>query len=105
MNQFIKLADMPIEIIEKYRDVLLQMIINFWEAYGISTALNGYLKSINLDNFAPFVRETFVLGKGVIPIFVTAFGDVITLVSHNGEYKMFYIVKYKGWIWTGYARS
>ncbi|HEM3588694.1 TPA: hypothetical protein U1B91_001985, partial [Streptococcus suis] len=45
MIQFIKLADMPSDIIEKYRNKVPEFMINFWKEYGIATGLNGYLKS------------------------------------------------------------
>lgn len=99
--QFIKLADMPNDVIEKYRNKVPEMMIDFWKAYGIATSLNGYLKSINPDHFASFVQSTFVLGEDSIPLFVTAFGDVLTLTKFNGEYNVIYIVKYK----DGYAQA
>ncbi|MBS4770402.1 DUF1851 domain-containing protein [Carnobacteriaceae bacterium zg-ZUI240] len=101
MNKINKLEDMPKKTIDKYRFILPEMIIDFWEKYGIATLLNGYLTSINPDDFKMFISETFVLGEEAIPVFVTAFGDIIVLTRYNNEYNMFYIVKYK----DGYGQA
>lgn len=101
MIEFVKLADMPKDIIEKYRNKVPEIMIDFWNEYGIATSLNGYLKSINPDNLTTFMGSTFVLGEDCIPLFVTGFGDVITLTKFNGEYNVIYIVKYK----DGYAQA
>ncbi|HEM3542375.1 T6SS immunity protein Tdi1 domain-containing protein [Streptococcus suis] len=101
MIQFIKLADMPSDIIEKYRNKVPEFMINFWKEYGIATGFNGYLKSVNPDSFKYFIENTFILGEDCIPLFVTGFGDVITLTKFNGEYNVIYIVKYK----DGYAQA
>lgn len=101
MSDFIKLSDMPEYVIEKYANVLPEQIINFWKKHGISTAFNGYLKAINPEDFTQFVSKTFILGEESVPLFVTAFGDVITMTKYNNEYKTIYIIKYK----DGYGQA
>ena len=91
LKDFNKVADMPQDVIDKYQDQVPTELLQIWQEDGLGTFLNGYLKVINPDDYLEFVQETYFRGKFSIPIFVTAFGDVITW-----EKKEFLgIIKYK----------
>lgn len=78
LEDFKKEADMPREIIEKYRDSVPKEVVQIWEKYGLGSFLNGYLRVINPDDYKELVENTYFRGKESIPLFVTAFADVIT---------------------------
>ncbi len=90
-NKIEKCLDMKQEIIQKYEAVLPDEIIKIWEDYGLCTLLEGYLKLINPDEYQELLSETYFRGTVSIPIFTTAFGDIITLE----EAQYIGMVKYK----------
>ena len=91
LKDFNKVADMPQDVIDKYQDQVPSELLQIWQEDGLGTFLNGYLKVINPDDYSELVKETYFRGEVSIPIFVTAFGDVITW-----EKKEFLgIIKYK----------
>lgn len=53
--------------------------------------LNGYLKVINSEEYQELLNKTYFRGKVSVPIFVTAFGDIVTLE----EDQYIGLVKYK----------
>ncbi|MFC3932417.1 T6SS immunity protein Tdi1 domain-containing protein [Streptococcus dentapri] len=79
LKDFNKVADMPQEVIEKYKNKVPAELLQIWEEDGLGTFLNGYLKVINPEDYLELVQETYFRGDVSVPIFVTAFGDVITL--------------------------
>ncbi|MBM7643129.1 T6SS immunity protein Tdi1 domain-containing protein [Streptococcus loxodontisalivarius] len=91
LKDFHKVADMPQEIIEKYKDQIPVELLQIWGEDGIGTFLDGYLKVINPDDYLELVQTTYFRGEVSIPIFVTAFGDVITWEKRE----FLGIVKYK----------
>lgn len=91
IKDFVKVADMPKEVIEKYKSEVPVELIDIWENQGLGTFLNGYLKVINPDDYSELVRDSYFRGYISIPIFVTAFGDIITWE----EKKYVVIIKYK----------
>ena len=78
LKDFNKVADMPQDVIDKYQDQVPSELLQIWQEDGLGTFLNGYLKVINPDDYSELVKETYFRGEVSIPIFVTAFGDVIT---------------------------
>ena len=78
LDNFVKAGDMPQEVIEKYRDRVPEELVQIWQEDGLGTFLDGYLKVINPDDYIELVRDSYFNGERVIPIFVTAFGDVVT---------------------------
>ena len=78
LNDFKKEKEMPKEVIEKYRNLVPKEMIEIWEKYGLGSFLNGYLRVINPDDYKELVEETYFRGNVAIPIFITAFADVIT---------------------------
>ena len=91
LEDFVKVADMPRDTIEKYRDTVPDELVEIWEKQGLGIFLDGYLKLINPDDYIEFVKETFFDGDNEIPIGISAFGDVITW--HKGAYVA--ILEYK----------
>ena len=91
IKDFVKVADMPKEVIEKYKSEVPVELIDIWENQGLGTFLNGYLKVINPDDYSELVRDSYFRGYISIPIFVTAFGDIISWE----EKKYVVIIKYK----------
>ncbi|EGU65235.1 T6SS immunity protein Tdi1 domain-containing protein [Streptococcus parasanguinis] len=78
ISDFVKVADMPKEVIENYKDKVPVEVLEIWENQGLGTFLNGYLKVINPDDYSELVRDSYFRGDIAIPIFATAFGDIIT---------------------------
>ena len=78
LRDFKKEKDMPEEVIERYRDLVPKEMIEIWKKYGLGSFLNGYLRVINPDDYKELVEETYFRGKESIPLFTTAFADVIT---------------------------
>ena len=79
LKDFIRVAAMPQEVIEKYKDQVPEELVQIWKEDGLGTFLDGYLKVINPDDYLELVQETYFRGNISIPIFATAFGDIITL--------------------------
>ena len=78
LNDFKKEKEMPKEVIEKYRNLVPKEMIEIWENYGLGSFLSGYLRVINPDDYKELVEETYFRGNVAIPIFITAFADVVT---------------------------
>ena len=90
LKDFNKIADMPQDVIDKYRDQVPSELLQIWQEDGLGTFLNGYLKVINPDDYSELVKETYFRGEVSIPIFVTAFGDIITLEDGKTLRKVMY---------------
>ena len=73
IKDFVKVADMPKEVIEKYKSKVPVELIDIWENMGLGTFLNGYLKVINPDDYSELVRDSYFRGDIAIHIFATAF--------------------------------
>ena len=78
LKDFKKEKEMPTEIIEKYKGQVPDEIIEIWKNYGLGSFLNGYLRVINPDDYKELIEDTYFSGKESIPLFTTAFADVIT---------------------------
>ena len=91
LKDFTRVAVMPQEVIKKYKDQVPEELVQIWEECGLGTFLDDYLKVINPDEYLELVQETYFRGGTSIPIFVTAFGDVITWEKNE----FLGIIKYK----------
>ena len=89
LKDFNKIADMPQDVIDKYRDQVPSELLQIWQEDGLGTFLNGYLKVINPDDYSELVKETYFRGESSVPMFVTAFGDIIVLEKKDMPYKEF----------------
>ena len=81
LEDFIKVAEMPQDAIEKYRDRVPEGLVEIWEKQGLGTFLDGYLKVINPEEYDDFVKQSYFDGAIATPVFLTAFGDVIVWES------------------------
>ena len=78
ITDFIKKNDVSEELIKEYEDKLPSEMIAFWKEFGFGTFYKGYLKSINPNEYKNLLEKSYFLGDVSIPIFATAFGDLIT---------------------------
>lgn len=69
------------EIIDKYKDVVGDDVVEIWNEYGFGSTFNGYLKIVNPDEYQELLEETYVIPFDDIPIFITGMGDIITCDS------------------------
>ena len=83
LRDFKKEKEILKKVIEKYRNLVPKEMIEIWEKYGLGSFLNGYLRVINPDDYKELVEETYFRGKESIPLFTTAFADVITWENNN----------------------
>ena len=86
-----KVSSMPDDVIDKYQQQIPKELLELWKKEGQCLLLNGYLRVVNPDDYLKFIQRTYFRGKLSIPIFITAFGDIITLE----ENKYLRIVRYK----------
>lgn len=98
-DRFIKEAGAAPELCTKYRALLPADLVAGWEKYGFGSLLDGYLKMVNPEDYRALLRSTYALGGSAIPIFVTAFADIITW--EKGRYIR--IVQYKDGTFDGIA--
>ena len=75
---FIKVADMPKDVIEKYKNQVPAELVQIWQEDGLGTFLDGYLKVINPEDYLELLQDSYFRGDVAFPMFVTAFGDIIT---------------------------
>jgi len=85
------------KIIQQYCEILPQELLKVWEIYGFGSLKDGYLKIINPDNFQEVLKDSYFRSDISIPIFATAFGDIITWE----ENKYLRIVKYNKGVFIG----
>ena len=80
------------ELLAKYNTILPSALLDVWKEYGFGSLLDGYLKMINPDEYQALLHSSYVLSSTAIPIFITAFADILTW--EKGRYIR--IIKYKG---------
>jgi len=78
IKDYIKYSDVDEKTINQYENQLPQEIIDLWKNYGYGTFYNGYLKTINPNEYKELIESSYWQGNVSIPIFATAFGDIIT---------------------------
>ena len=83
IKDFIKEKDINDDVIAKYQGIAGEDVVKMWKEYGEGSFLNGYLRIINPDDYAELVRTSYFKGDLVVPLFVSAFGDVIVF---DGEF-------------------
>ena len=79
----------PPELIDKYRDVLPELIINSWEKDGFQKFSNGFLWTVNPDDFRDIASDFLhdYQTPEVHVLFRSGFGDLILLYKS----KMFHL--------------
>lgn len=77
-DNFEKEANVNEEMIKKFKELLPEELIEVWIKYGFGSVLNGYLKIINPDEYQDVINSSYFRSSVAIPIFCTAYGDIIT---------------------------
>jgi len=98
---FIKENDVRSKLYDKYSAALPNELIYIWKKYGFGSFMDGYLKIVNPEEYQDLLQETYFRGNMAIPIFVTAFGDIIAL--EEGSYIS--LIKYKNGNFVMLAKS
>ncbi|QTU83574.1 DUF1851 domain-containing protein [Carnobacteriaceae bacterium zg-C25] len=80
----------PRKVIDEYRGKIPIDIIQMWEIKKSNNFLNGYLKIINPKEYLPIIEKTYFRGKSAVPLFITAFGDVIVYTKNGFIEIIFY---------------
>lgn len=88
---FIKFSDVDNTLIQKYQELLPPEIIALWQEYGFGTFHNGYFKVINPDDFKELLEKSYFFGNVSIPVFATAFGDLLIWAKN----RFVHIVNYR----------
>lgn len=78
LEDFNVISTVSNELINKYKTKLPEEVVMIWQEYGFGTFYNGYLKVINPDEYKSLIEKSYFMGNVSIPIFATAFGDVLT---------------------------
>lgn len=89
------------ETINKYKSILPGELLKLWEEFGLANIYGGYMRMINPDEYQELVKEAYFRGDISIPIFVTAFGDIITI--EEGEYVG--LIRFKNGIFNIVAKN
>ncbi|RRN46993.1 DUF1851 domain-containing protein [Streptococcus halitosis] len=91
LKDFVKVADMPKDVVEKYKNQVPAELVQIWQEDGLGTFLDGYLKVINPDDYLELLQDSYFRGDDAFPMFATAFGDIITWEKNE----FLGIIKYK----------
>lgn len=78
LKDYVKFRDIDVSRIEQYKGRLPEELFDFWREFGLGTFYNGYLKAIDPNEYIELVQQSYFDGEVTIPIFATAFGDIIT---------------------------
>ena len=65
------------ELTDAYRGRLPEQIIQIWEEYGFGSFMDGFLRTINPNDFQDILQRAYFMGTKSIPVFVTGLGDMI----------------------------
>ncbi|MBC1722148.1 T6SS immunity protein Tdi1 domain-containing protein [Listeria seeligeri] len=77
IKDFKKQSEVEDRIIKKYQDRVPKEISEFWKEYGFGTFFDGYLKSVNPENFEEILRLGSQRFQDGIVLFATGMGDLI----------------------------
>ncbi|MBZ4488002.1 DUF1851 domain-containing protein [Microbacterium sp. cx-55] len=66
----------PPEVIERYRGVVPEELVNVWETHGFGTTVGGFVRFVDPRSLTDIVEETFERSAGAVPLFSTALGDI-----------------------------
>ncbi len=78
LKDFVTIKEVSEELINKYENLLPEGIITLWKENGFGVFYGGYLKVINPDEYIQLIADSYFQGDVSIPIFATAFGDILT---------------------------
>ncbi len=79
-EDFILHQAVPEEIIQKYKDILPEELIEIWKEYGFGMTADGYLKVINPDEYYDELNKVYsIYDKNTMPVFITGMADIIAI--------------------------
>ncbi|WP_420595519.1 GAD-like domain-containing protein [Deinococcus sp.] len=82
-----KYADVALETIEKYKGILPDFMLAVWERYGLSSHGEGYIWTVNPDDYSEIIREFFGKEHPLVVFARSSFGD-LWAVQGDREYKV-----------------
>ncbi|MFK8296146.1 GAD-like domain-containing protein [Capnocytophaga canimorsus] len=77
-QDYIKHADVPQELIDKYTGVLPEPILEVWRRTGFGIYEHGFVQFVNPDEWKFVFEYIDLINDPVIVIGITALGDLIT---------------------------
>lgn len=77
INTYIKIADVPGNIINKYKGILPEELIYIWEKMGFGIYENGFLQMVNPDEYEFIFEYVDKLLEPTIVWGITALGDLL----------------------------
>ncbi|MDE6658218.1 MAG: DUF1851 domain-containing protein [Oscillospiraceae bacterium] len=78
LKDFVTVKNVDLNLISRYEKILPEGILSLWKEKGFGTFYGGYLKTINPDEYKSLIESSYFMGDVSIPIFATAFGDILT---------------------------
>ncbi|MFU8690853.1 T6SS immunity protein Tdi1 domain-containing protein [Rossellomorea sp. FS2] len=84
-------AEVSTELYQKYSNRLPKQVLAVWEKYGFGSALNGYLKIVNPDDYQSLINETYLRSSNTTVVFMTSLGDAI-LWEHSREENQYLVL-------------
>lgn len=91
---FVLNQKVPEEIIQKYKGIIPDEMIEVWNEYGFGMTADGYLKVINPDEYYEELINIFsYVNDDIVPVFITGMGDIIAYNNHG--YLLYVNVRYQ----------
>ncbi|CEN39116.1 GAD-like protein (fragment) [Capnocytophaga canimorsus] len=78
-QDYIKYADVPQELIDKYTGVLPEPILEVWRRTGFGIYERGFVQFVNPDEWEFFFDYIDNIYQRSIVVGITALGDIFTL--------------------------
>jgi hypothetical protein len=66
----------PVESIERFSSLVPAEFVELWQQ-GSGTFADGFLRVVDPAPLEPILQQGVVLSDGAVPVFVTAFGDIV----------------------------
>ncbi|MDR1605465.1 MAG: DUF1851 domain-containing protein [Gracilibacteraceae bacterium] len=82
-NDFIFHDTMPQNIVEQYKGIVPDEIIEIWQQYGLGSFKNGFLKIINPEEYNAILTVAYSGSDAAVPLFATGMGDIITWENNH----------------------
>lgn len=76
-DTYIKISDVPSEIIKKYKNIAPDELIHIWEQMGFGIYENGFLQIINPDEYMFVYEYIDLMLEPTILWGITALGDIL----------------------------
>ena len=88
------------EVINKYKEIIPEDLLEVWKEYGFGSFLNGYLKIVNPDDYEEVLKETYIQTevekiKNTTVLFATGMGDLIVWEYVDEDISSVILVSYR----------